>query len=66
MTKLPVTWLPDATSVARMMPVCVGVSAGTDSTTVALPLTSVATVSVWTSGCAGFVDTIEKVPWTTS
>ena len=64
--KLPVTWLPVVMSVARMMPVCVGVSAGTDTTTTALPLLSVVTVSVLTSGCAGLVDTIEKAPCTTS
>ena len=49
-----------------MMPVCVGVLAGTESTTVALPVPSVATVSVWTSGCAGLVETIENDPCTTS
>ena len=64
--KLPVTWLPVVTSVARMMPVCVGVSAGTETTTVALPLASVATVSALTSGWAGLVDTIENEPCTTS
>ena len=64
--KLPVTWLPVVTSVARMMPVCVGVSAGTDRTTTALPLVSVATDSVLTSGWAGLVDTMENAPCTTS
>jgi sigma-B regulation protein RsbU (phosphoserine phosphatase) len=55
MRNVPVTDWPDVRSVARMTPACVGVLAGTFSTTTASPLVSDTTVSVCTSGVAGSV-----------
>jgi len=54
---VPGTAWPVVTSVARMIPDWVGVLGGTLSTATASPVTSVLTVSVWTRGWAGLVET---------
>src|SRR5665213_248471 len=66
MVKLPISACPDVRSVARICAGCVGTSTSAWMPTCASPALSVVTVSVCTSGEAGFWLRMPNEPYTTS